>query len=242
VTERPYLLVSCAMSVDGRIDDASGDRLILSSPADLDRVDEVRAGCDAILVGAATIRRDNPRLTIRSPARRAARAARGVPEHPVKVTLTASGDLDPAARFFTAPAPARLVYCARPTLPATRARLSGRAEVIDAGDPPSPELLLQDLAERGVARVLLEGGGRLATRFLTAGLADELHLVVAPFFVGHQDAPRFAGPGRYPHDPAHHMHLAEVRQLGDVVLLRYLLTDKTPGPAGDPGHDDGYPS
>ena len=70
VAERPYVLLSVAMSVDGCIDDASGTRLILSNEADLDRVDEVRAGCDAILVGAGTVRRDNPALQVRSPGRR----------------------------------------------------------------------------------------------------------------------------------------------------------------------------
>jgi len=223
VHERPYLLVSCAMSVDGYIDDAGPDRLILSSEADLDRVDEVRASCDAILVGAGTVRRDDPRLVIRSPERRAARLARGVPEDPVKVTITASGDLDPAARFFTAGRAARLVYCARPALAAARARLSGVAEVIDAGDSPSPVLVICDLAERGIARVLLEGGGKLAAEYLAADLVDELHLVVAPFFVGDPAAPRFAVPGGYPHSAANRMRLAEVRPLGDVVLLRYLL-------------------
>ena len=92
---RPYVLLSCATSADGYLDDASPRRLILSGPADLDRVDEVRAGCDAILVGAETIRADDPRLLIRDPRRRARRAARGLPEHPARVTLTATGDLDP---------------------------------------------------------------------------------------------------------------------------------------------------
>jgi 5-amino-6-(5-phosphoribosylamino)uracil reductase len=228
VPDRPYLLVSCAMSVDGHIDDAGPARLILSGDADADRVDEVRAGCDAILVGARTIRRDNPRLLIRSAGRRAARLARGAAENPIKITITASGNLDPAARFFAPDGAAKLVYCARPALAATRARLSGLAEVIDAGDSPSPALLASDLAERGVARVLLEGGGELATEFLAAGLADELHLVIAPFFVGDSAAPRFAGPGRYPHSPASRMQLAEVRQLDDVVLLRYLLGSSHP--------------
>jgi 5-amino-6-(5-phosphoribosylamino)uracil reductase len=222
VAERPYLLVSCAMSVDGYIDDTGPARLILSSEMDADRVDEVRAGCDAILVGARTVRRDNPRLLVRSPERRIRRVARGAAENPVKVTITASGNLDPAARFFTGNA-ARLVYCARPALATLRERLSGLAEVVDAGDAPSPALLAQDLAERGVARVLLEGGGDLATQFLAAGLADELHLVIAPFFVGDPAAPRFALPARYPQGPDDRMQLAEVRQLGDVVLLRYLL-------------------
>ena len=145
------------------------------------------------------------------------------------MTITATGDLDPAARFFTGNA-ARLVYCARPALATLRERLAGLAEVVDAGDAPSPALLARDLAERGMARVLLEGGGELATQFLAAGLADELHLVIAPFFVGDPAAPRFALPGRYPHGPGNRMQLAEVRQLGDVVLLRYLLGTRHPAP------------
>src|SRR6201996_707237 len=94
---RPYVLISCAMSVDGRIDDTSPERLVLSGPADLARVDELRASCDAIVVGANTIRRDNPRLLIRDPGLRARRVAAGRSEHPVRVTLTSRGDLDPAA-------------------------------------------------------------------------------------------------------------------------------------------------
>jgi 5-amino-6-(5-phosphoribosylamino)uracil reductase len=228
VSERPYVLVSCAMSVDGYIDDRAAGRLILSGAEDLDRVDEVRAGCDAIMVGASTVRRDDPRLVIRSAARRATRTARGLPESPVKVTVTATGDLPPAAAFFTEGSSVRLVYCARPGLELARARLSDRAEVIDAGDSPSPALILNDLSERHVGKVLLEGGGRLATSFLQAGLVDELHLVVAPFFVGDPGAPRFAGPGDYSHGPSHRMELAEVRQVGDVVLLRYLLDARAP--------------
>src|SRR5687768_7436010 len=86
VAERPYILLSCGMSIDGYLDDASGERLLLSNDADFDRVDAVRAGCDAILVGATTIRQDNPRLLVRSADRRAARIARGAHPDPVKVT------------------------------------------------------------------------------------------------------------------------------------------------------------
>ena len=230
VSERPYVLVSCAMSVDGYIDDRGASRLILSGDEDLDRVDEVRAGCDAIMVGATTIRRDNPRLVIRSDARRAARRARGLPENPIKITVTATGDLPAEAAFFTVGSAPRLVYCARAGLGVARARLSALAEVIDAGESPSPALILNDLTKRPVGKVLLEGGGRLASSFLLAGLVDELHLVVAPFFVGDPAAPRFGGPGGYPHDPGHRMQLAETRQVGDVVLLRYLLDVRVPEP------------
>jgi len=288
VTERPYVLLSCAMSVDGCLDAPGGERLVLSGAADLDRVDDERASSDAIMVGAGTIRRDDPRLLIRSPERRAARTADGRPAHPIGVTLTASGDLDPGALFFSGGGsaggtgvgtadgvggeaadgvsgkaasgigvaavggvggkaaggvggeaasggsrdrPARLVYCASPVAARTRRRLDGLAEVVDAGSRPALAAVLADLFRRGVRRLMVEGGAGLSRQFLTGGLADELQLVIAPFFVGDPRAPRFAGPGRYPYGPDHQMALAEVREVGAVVLLRYLLKATVTGSA-----------
>jgi riboflavin-specific deaminase-like protein len=224
VLQRPYVLLSCATSADGYLDDASPRRLILSGPADLDRVDEVRAGCDAILVGAGTIRKDDPRLLIRDPRRRARRAARGLPEHPARVTLTATGDLDPRARFF-APGALRLVYCATRALAPARARLGEGAVLIDAGDPLSVEFVLSDLPERAVARLLIEGGASVLGTLLAGDLADELHLAIAPFFVADPAAPRLNLPR-----PPGRMTLAETRRVEEMVLARYLL-----GPGG-PDH------
>ncbi|MBV9206227.1 MAG: dihydrofolate reductase family protein [Actinobacteria bacterium] len=245
---RPYVLLSCATSADGYLDDPSPRRLVLSGPADLDRVDEVRAGCDAILVGAGTVRKDDPRLLIRDPRRRARRAAHGRPEHPARVTLTSTGHLDPRARFF-APGALRLVYCATPALREARSRLGDSAAVIDAGDPLSVPLVLADLAERSLVRVLVEGGSRVLAEFLARDLADQLDLAIAPFFLGDpapEAAPRLslprpvpapspgpaaAGPGPGttpdPNSPASPMTLAEVRRVDEMVLLRYLL-----GPGG----------
>jgi 5-amino-6-(5-phosphoribosylamino)uracil reductase len=220
---RPYVLLSAAMSVDGYIDDTAPRPLVLSDDADLDRVDEVRAGVDAILVGATTIRRDNPRLLVRSGQRRAARVAAGRPVDPLKVTLTASGDLDPAARFFTTGESEKLVYAGGDAAERARSAVGTAATVVAAGEPVDLPYLLADLRERGVERLMVEGGTAVHTMFLTAGLADELHLVVAPFFVGEAEAPRFVGPGRFRHDATHPMRLAEARPIGDVVLLRYEL-------------------
>ena len=194
---RPYVLLSCAISADGYLDDASPERLILSGPADLDRVDEVRAGCDAILVGAGTIRRDKPRLRVRSAARTAARVARGLPEQPLRVTLSASGDLDRTAEFFTHPSP-YLVYRDLPVA-----------------------AILDDLGTRSVHRLLVEGGASVLGQFLAQDLANELHLAVAPVFVADPRAPRLdvpadgTGPGV--------MTLVDVRRLEDVAVARYLL-------------------
>jgi 5-amino-6-(5-phosphoribosylamino)uracil reductase len=226
VTERPYVLLSCAISVDGCLDAPGPQRLILSGQADLDRVDDERAQADAIMVGAGTIRSDDPRLLIRAPERRSARAAAGLPEHPAGVTLTASGDLDPGARFFNGPAGLqRLVYCPAPLAPSLQIVLNGLARVIPVPPPVGLGAVLTDLARRGVHRLLVEGGAQLGRQFLADGLVDELELAVAPFFVGAAAAPRFAGPAVYPHGPGRPMRLAEVRCLDDIVLLKYLLGD-----------------
>ncbi|MGI9003778.1 MAG: RibD family protein [Pseudonocardia sp.] len=223
MTDRPYVLLSVAMSVDGRIDDGSPQRLLLSDDADLDRVDEVRAGVDAILVGAGAIRRDDPRLLIRSAQRRAARVAAGREADPLKVTLSGSGRLDPAARFFGTGVSEKIVYVPTGAVAAARVRLGGVATVVGAGAPLDLRRVVADLHGRGVRRLLVEGGTAVHTQFLVEDLVAELHLVLAPFFVGSVEAPPFVGPGRFPHDARHRMRLAEVRRMGDLVLLRYLL-------------------
>ncbi|AGZ42216.1 5-amino-6-(5-phosphoribosylamino)uracil reductase [Actinoplanes friuliensis DSM 7358] len=214
------------MSIDGYVDTPDDERLLLSNDADFDRVDEVRAGCDAILVGAATVRQDNPRLLVRDETRRKARVERGEQPDPVKVTVTNSCDLDPDARFFTLGEADKLVYCVSSALPNARHKLGRVATVIDGGDPLDLGQVTADLHTRGIRRLMVEGGGMIHTGFLTAGLADELQLVVAPFFVGDSRAPRFVGDGTFPWGPRRRADLTEVRQIGDVVLLRYALSDR----------------
>jgi 5-amino-6-(5-phosphoribosylamino)uracil reductase len=121
--------------------------------------------------------------------------AAGKPADPIKVTITASGNLDPQARFFTEGDSLKLVY-----------------------GPEPLSKILADLADRGVRRLMVEGGAQTLHRFLAEDLADELQLAVAPIFVGDPAAPRFTAP------PRGRALLAEVRRLGNVALLRYLLT------------------
>ena len=223
--ERPYTLLSCSVSIDGYIAGA-GSRLLLSNEADFDRVDEVRASCDAILVGATTVRNDNPRLVVRSPERREERLARGLAPSPIKVTVSRRAELDARADFFTAGETEKLVYCARSSVREARARLEPVATIVDGGHTVEMGTVSGDLAERGVERLMVEGGGNVHTQFLTADLVDELQLVVAPVFVGDSEAPRFVQDGLFPWNAARRAKLAEVRQIGDVVLLRYALSTR----------------
>jgi 5-amino-6-(5-phosphoribosylamino)uracil reductase len=217
------------MSIDGYLDSATTKRLALSNDADFDRVDAVRAECDAILVGAATVRNDNPRLLVRSQARQEARVAHGLPPSPIKVTVTRRARLDKCADFFATGDAEKLVYCPSDVVLEARDRLGAVATVVDGGEPVDMSRISEDLFDRGVQKLMVEGGGTVHTQFLTADLADELHLVVAPFFVGDSRAPRFVSDGRFPWNPDRRATLAEVRQIGDVVLLRYALSSRCAG-------------
>ncbi len=220
---RPHVLLSVATSLDGHVDDASPERLILSGAEDLDRVDAERAAADAILVGAATIAADDPRLLVRSADRSAERVTRGLPPSPIKVAITRSSHgLDPSAKFFTTGDGEKLVYAlvaapvaapaAAPVVPELQRRLAGLATVVIAPDLPA---VLADLAARGVARLMVEGGTRTTTAFLTAGLVDELQVVVAPLVVGDPAAPRLAAAA------VDRMELVDLRRVGDCALLVY---------------------
>jgi 5-amino-6-(5-phosphoribosylamino)uracil reductase len=224
MADRPYTMLSCSMSLDGYLDSSSEQRLALSNDEDFDRVDAMRATCDAILVGANTIRNDDPRLLVKSAARRADRLARGRTGSPTKVTLTRSGQLDPEAQFFVTGDGDKLVYCPTSAASDLQRRLGSRATVVEAGVEVDLRRLGEDLSARGVDRLMVEGGGTLNTQFLTGDLVDELQLVVAPLFVGDPLARRFVGEGDFPWSVGRRATLAEVRPIGDVVLLRYALS------------------
>lgn len=217
---RPYVLLSAAVSVDGRLDDAATERLVLSNHQDLDRVDSERAAADAILVGATTLRRDNSRLLVKSAERRAQRTAAGRPEHPLKVTVTESAELTPELAVWHCGGE-KLIFTVDGALPRARRALGALASVVSTGPALDWFRLLDELGRRGVKRLLVEGGGTVHTQLLAQNLADELHLVVAPLLVGEATAPTFLAPARYPGGPTARMKLLEARPIGDVVLLRY---------------------
>lgn len=214
---RPYTILKAAVSLDGFIDDSSPERLILSNELDFANVDAVRAGCDAIAVGANTIRRDDPRLMIKDPALVKARIERGAPPHPIKVTFTASGDLSPNHRFFTEGQAEKIVFClespADPHLPTLLGGCATVITMVDLGDA------LKSLQDRGVARLLVEGGSHLTTQFVQGGLFDEIQLSIAPFFLLDPGGIPWIATTGSPQAPSRRLNLESVEQVGDMAYL-----------------------
>jgi 5-amino-6-(5-phosphoribosylamino)uracil reductase len=213
------------MSVDGYLDDTSSERLLLSNTDDFDRVDEVRASCDAILIGATTMRKDNPRLLVNSEERRAKRLAEGRSEYPLKVTVTASGDLDADLKFWHFGGQ-KLVFTVDSAVDKVKATLGDLAEVVSVGTELNWGIVLDELGRRGVGRLMVEGGGTIHTQLMAQNLADEVHLAVAPLLVGQAGARKFLGTADYPGGSTARMRLLEARPIGDVVLLRYAPKER----------------
>jgi 5-amino-6-(5-phosphoribosylamino)uracil reductase len=225
--DKPYVLVKCAMSIDGFIDDTSKERLILSDNADFERVDSERAECDAILLGAEAVRKDNPRLLIRSEEKRNIRLNKGLPENPIKVTLTTTGNLSSSLNFFTVGNSQKVIYCGCNSRKDLLKPLENLCRIVFVPTPlVDPKFILHDLANHGINKLMVEGGTRTLTDFLTNGLVDELQISIAPFFVGESLAPRFVNSGTYVNDKTKRMKLTKIEMVGDMALLTYSLLNK----------------
>ncbi len=206
------IILSAAVSADGYLDNSGGERLILSSPEDWRAIHTLRAGCDAILVGAQTLRRDNPSLVIRDDKLRRRRNAEGRSADIMKVTVSGSGRLDPTLKFFTEGDGEKVVF--------THGKLSTQlpevATVISRPELTST-VILNQLRKMGVGTLLVEGGSIVLSMFLRENNWDEFRLAVAPVFVGDHTAPRLVLDGDYPP-----MTLVKTERLGQTAVMHYV--------------------
>jgi len=182
---RPWVTLKAAQSLDGRIAAAAGSSTWITGPAARRYAHRLRYRHDAILVGAGTVRRDDPQLTVRLAGTEIVRT---------RVVLSPRLALDPNSRIFAsamASAPRTRVYAGPGCAEAELARFRGRAEVVVVGEGASGldlAAVLQDLSHAGLQSVLVEGGGMTAGAFLRSGLVDELVLFIAGRLIGAGDA------------------------------------------------------
>jgi diaminohydroxyphosphoribosylaminopyrimidine deaminase / 5-amino-6-(5-phosphoribosylamino)uracil reductase len=179
---RPWITVKAAQSQDGLIAAAGGSSTWVTGEAARRYVHRLRYRHDAVLVGAATVRRDDPRLTVRLPGIDAARR---------RVVLATRFDVDPRAKVFareSAAAPRTRVYGGPDSRGGPLGEVAELVRVEATSDGLDLAAVLADLAGLGVQSVLVEGGGRTIGSFLRAGLVDEMALFVAPRLIGARGA------------------------------------------------------
>ncbi len=212
------VVANCAISLDGRLTSARGERTMLGSSEDRRRMGVLRTQADAVLVGGATFR------TWRVPLV-AQQAWLGTPVPPrsrpiINAVLTRQGLLgQPWSRF---PDPRVSVQVYGPPSLAAPAHEAALGAVVFARVAPTPGWVLSELAEQGCETVLVEGGGGLLAPLLAAGLVDELFVTVCPLLLGGAAPSLVDGPG-FSVAEAPRLALVSQEILGDEVFLHYRV-------------------
>ncbi|MBI5965562.1 MAG: dihydrofolate reductase family protein [Chloroflexi bacterium] len=223
---RPYTFINVAATADGKIDTFERKGAAISSRHDKDRVDELRAGADAIIVGGRTLLDESPKLTVKSEALREGRVRRGMPPNPIKVGIVSSADIHPDSDFLNA-GPARIViFTTNRTSKEQVDFLRGRDVEVFIHESERVDLsqALEKLYELGARRVMIEGGGTINFEFLRAGLVDELMIYVAPMIFGGGNAPTLAAGTGLLRNQAITLKLENVETHEDGgILLHYKL-------------------
>jgi riboflavin-specific deaminase-like protein len=167
------VLGQCGQSIDARIATPSGHSHYINGDAGLDHLHRLRALVDAVVVGVGTMIADDPRLTVR----------RVEGPNPARVIVDPQGRLPTSARALAGDSVRKIVICG----PDRRGALPAPIETVSLplqNGQIAPAAILAALAERGMRRILIEGGSDTLSRFLAARCLDRLHVMVAPIILG----------------------------------------------------------
>ena len=229
---RPLVTLKLATSLDGRIATGSGESQWITGPPARERAHALRAAHDAIMVGTGTVLADDPQLTCRLPGL--------AHRSPVRVVVDRHLRIPPTTRLIS---DARAVPVWVLTLPSAdperrQAFLRAGATVIDID--PSPDgngslaAALAALGERGITRLLVEGGGHLAAAFARAGLIDRLVWVHAPMLIGGDGIPAIAEVGLEVLSKAPSFTRLSTETVGDDVLTVFRVREQDATCCGAP--------
>jgi 2,5-diamino-6-hydroxy-4-(5-phosphoribosylamino)pyrimidine 1''-reductase, archaeal len=217
------VVVNTAMSADGKLSSRQREQVEISGPKDFDRVDELRADSDAILVGVGTVLADDPLLTVDGERRRSTRRERGDPANPARVVADSRLRTPRDARILSDDAETLLFAGADASAErATQLEQAG-ATVLRAGEGRVDLTVAFDMLDsRGHDQVMVEGGGELIYSLFAAGLVDRLSTFVGPMVVGGRGAPTLAdGDGFVDEFPE--LVLERVERIDGGVLLSYTV-------------------
>ncbi len=219
--ERPFVYMNMAMTADGKITSARREYPKFTSDEDRKSMDRLRSSADAVLVGAGTLRADDPPLYIHDPALRA-----GKPAGILTIAVTARAEMDPDASFFRdhPGVSGRIVATVEDADAGRVEALRSRAEVWTLGrGRVDLRELLRRLRARGVERLLVEGGGETNWGFVRDDLLDELHVTLAPALLGGKDAPTPCEGTGFAMADRRRLRLLEATVVGDEVFCRWAV-------------------
>ncbi len=222
---RPFVFINMAMSADGKVSTVRREQLRISGVDDFERVDSLRAGCDAIMVGVGTVLADNPSLTVKSEDRREERRKEGKSENPIRVIVDSRARTPIDAEVLNKGAGMRIIAVSERAVVEDVARLGDKAEVMVCGrEEVDLRELLYLLWLRGVNRLMVEGGGTLNWSLISHGLVDEIYIYVGNVIIGGEGAPTpVGGQGFIRNEELVKLELISADKMGEGVLLKWRV-------------------
>ena len=223
---RPYTFINIAMTADGKIDTFERVGAAISSKRDKERVDELRAAADGILVGGKTLLEEQPKLTVKSEPLREGRIQRGLSPNPIKIGVATVADIPLDSEFITA-GPARVVIftTSQTSIPQLeKLRSSGIEIFVDNAPRVDLSKMMLTIKKMGVDHLMVEGGGTINFELMRLGLVDELTIYMAPMIFGGANSPTLADGSGVMRDAALELKLMDIEKWDDDgVFLRYKL-------------------
>jgi len=213
--KRPYVIVNCAMSADGKIASPSGKQLRISNEEDIKRMYNLRNSCDAVLVGIGAVLSDDPKLTVKEKYVRN-------PKQPLRIVLDSKCRTPEDALVLNDVAKTLIV-----TVQGNEKQFEGdHIEVVgvkaDDGTHVELESMLDLLYRRGIKKLLVEGGGTIIWSFLRNRLVDDLYTYIGPCIIGGKSTPTVAdGSGIKSEDDLLSLRIVDVNRLGNGLLVHY---------------------
>nr|5XV5_A Chain A, Conserved protein [Methanosarcina mazei Go1]5XV5_B Chain B, Conserved protein [Methanosarcina mazei Go1]5XV5_C Chain C, Conserved protein [Methanosarcina mazei Go1]5XV5_D Chain D, Conserved protein [Methanosarcina mazei Go1]5XV5_E Chain E, Conserved protein [Methanosarcina mazei Go1]5XV5_F Chain F, Conserved protein [Methanosarcina mazei Go1] len=225
--DRPFIFINSAMSADGKLSTKERKQVKISGKLDFERMDELRAHADAIMVGIGTVLADDPSLTVKSPERKAARKAAGKSENPVRVVVDESARTPLNADIFKKGEGLRIIAVSN-SAPEEKIRmLEEKALVIKTGAfRVDLTELAAKLKEMGINSLMVEGGATLNWGMLSAGLVDEVYTFVGNLIIGGKTAPTFTDGEGFTENELLGLELSSAEKIEDGILLKWKVKGK----------------
>ncbi len=224
--ERPFVFINAAMSADGKIASTLRKQTRISGSLDFDRMDELRASSDAVMVGIGTVLSDNPSLTVKSKERREKRRRDGEDENPVRIVVDSTARTPSDADIFKKGEGKRIIAISE-NAPTEKVKLLAKqAEIIVSGEKSVDlEKLLFELKARGINRLMVEGGATLNWGLISSGLVDEIYTFIGNIIIGGRTAPTLVDGEGFISDFCK-LSLISCERREDGVLIRWEVRNQ----------------
>ena len=222
---RPFVFINAAMSADGKIATIERRQTRISSERDFDRVDSLKAESDAIMVGVGTILADNPSLTVKSEKRREERRKARKDENPLRIVVDSKARTPVDAEILNKGEGKRIIAVSKQAIVENVERLGEKAEILICGNEEvNLRNLLYLLWQRGVSRLMVEGGAMLNWSLISQGLVDEIYIYVGNMVIGGEYAPTLVdGNGFIEEEKMVKLELLSAKRMDEGILLRWRV-------------------